>query len=326
MPAILSRFSRRRQAADPAGQGAAEIELLASGVRVVIVPELGGRITALELGGRQWLTVGDDTGFEAGSQAADLARGAATGFQECFPTVGPCRLVSRNTGLAIDVPALGEVRGLRPAVRVATLDGAVEAECSWTGQRFPYRFTRNVRVSPGVVAMRYAVRNTGSAPLPFIWAANVSIPFDEGTRLSLPENARARVLVQQGVDFLGVGAEHKWPRFRTAKKIVEMTTPDAVGPRYATHLAFDMPAGVAAVVHGARRLEVRFDASQVPNLGLAIRKRMGGPESRSLTLQPAIGVPDVLAHAAGISNGAAWLEPGAVREWELVWRAPEDVE
>ena len=326
MPAILSRFSRRRQGPVPAGQGAAEVELIASGVRVVIVPELGGRITALELGGRQWLTIGDDTAFEAGSQAADLARGAATGFQECFPTVAPCRLVSKNTGLAIDVPALGEVRAIRPAVRVATLDGAVEAECTWVGQRFSYRFTRIVRVSPGIVTMRYAVRNSGSAPLPFVWAANVSIPFDEGTRLSLPEDARARVLVQQGVDFLGVGAEHTWPRFRTAKKIVEMTTPDAVAARYAAHLAFDMPSGVAAVVQGARRLEVRFDAAQVPNLGLAIRKRMGGPEARSLTLQPAIGVPDVLAHAAGISSGAAWLEPGTSREWELVWRAPEDVE
>lgn len=326
MPAILSRFSRRKPAPEDAGQGAAEVELTASGARVVIVPQLGGRITALELGGRQWLTAGDDTGFESGSRAADLARGAATGFQECFPTVGPCRLVSRNTGLAIDVPALGEVRLIRPAVRVATLEGAVEAECSWIGERFPYRFTRTVRVSPGLVTTRYVVRNTGSAPLPFVWAANVSIPFDEGTRVSLPENARARVLVQQGVDFLGVGAEHKWPRFRTAKKIVEMTTPDAVGARYATHLAFDMPSGVAAVVHGARRLEVRFDVSQVPHLGLAIRKRMGGPESRSLTLQPAIGVPDVLSHAAGISNGAAWLEPGASREWELTWRAPEDAE
>lgn len=324
MPALLSRLTRRRPA-DAVEGAPGEVELRASGVRVVIVPALGGRITALELGGRQWLTVGDDTGFEVGSEAADVARGAATGYQECFPTVGACRLVSRNTGLAIDLPALGEVRSLRPSVRIATLDGAVEAECTWTGERFPYRFTRVVRVSPGVVEMRYAVRNTGSAPFPFLWAANVALPFGAETRLSLPENARARVLVQQGVDFLGVGAEHKWPRFRTAKRIVDMTLPDAVGPRYAAHLAFDTPGGIASVDEGTQRLELRFDAAEIPNLGLALRKRMGGAEARSLTLQPAIGVPDVLSHAAGISNGAAWLEPDASRAWTLSWRAPTDV-
>lgn len=320
MPAILSRFTRRGGAPnDPAAARPGEIDLRAEGARVVIVPERGGRITALELGGRQWLA--DE---EVSPSDADAARGGSSGYEECFPSVAACRLVSRNSGLAIEIPALGELRTMRPAVRVTTLDGALEAVSTWTGERFAYRFTRGVRVSPGVVRMRYATTNTGAASMPFIWASNVAFPLGAATRITLPESARGRVLGQHGVDFLGVGAEHKWPRFRTAKKLVDMTKPDEVGPRYSCHLSFDMPAGVIGISEGTQRLEARYDETKIPQLGLALRKRTGTGLARSLTLQPAIGTPDVLSHAAGLSAGVSWLEPGETREWEIAWRSPAE--
>ena len=320
MPALLSRLMRRgRSPDDPGSARPGEIDLRASGVRVVIVPERGGRITALELGGRQWLAEDEVT-----PNAADAARGGSTGYEECFPTVAACRLVSRNSGLGIDIPALGELRTMRPAVRVTTLDGALEAVSTWTGDRLAYRFTRGVRVSPGVVRMRYATTNTGAASMPFIWASNVAMPLGPTTRISLPESTRGRVLAQSGVDFLGVGAEHKWPRFRTAKKLVDMTKPDEVAPRYACHLSFDMPAGVIGISEGADHIEARYDETKIPQLGLALRKRVGTGLARGLTLQPAIGTPDVLAHGAGVSAGVPWLEPGETREWEISWRAPAE--
>lgn len=319
MPAILSRFTRRRAPNDSDARRPGEIDLSAAGARVVIVPDLGARITTLELGGRQWLAQDD-----VSPSAADAARGGSTGYEECFPTVAACRLVSRNSGLAIELPTLGELRTMRPAVRVTTLDGALEAVCTWTGERFAYRFTRGVRVSPGVVRMRYATTNTGAASLPFIWASNVALPLGSATRISLPESARGKVLAQSGVDFLGVGAEHKWPRFRTAKKLVDMSAPDDVAPRYACHLSFDMPGGIVGISEGTQRLEGRFDEKKIPQLGLAVRKRVGTGLARGVTLQPAIGTPDVLAHAAGVSAGVAWLEPGETREWDISWRSPSE--
>jgi galactose mutarotase-like enzyme len=320
MPAILSRFTRRgRTPTDAASELPGEIDLRADGVRVVIVPDRGGRITALELGGRQWLAQ-----EEVSPSDADSARGGSTGYEECFPSVAACRLVSRNSGLAIEIPALGELRTMRPALRVTTLDGALEAVSTWTGERFAYRFTRGVRVSPGVVRLRYSTTNTGAASMPFIWASNVAFPLGPATRISLPESARGRVLAQNAVDFLGVGAEHKWPRFRTAKKLVDMTKPDEVAPRYACHLSFEMPVGVIGISDGAHRLEARYDESRIPQLGLALRKRVGTGLARGLTLQPAIGTPDVLSHAAGLSAGVSWLEPGETREWEISWRSPTE--
>jgi hypothetical protein len=85
-----------------------------------------------------------------------------------------------------------------------------------------------------------------------------------------------------------------------------------------------MPSGIVGISEGAQRLEARFDEKKIPQLGLAIRKRVGTGLARGVTLQPAIGTPDVLAHGAGVSAGVAWLEPGETREWDISWRSPSE--
>lgn len=291
----------------------------AAGVRVVMIPAWGGRITVLELGGRQWLAPSEQPSADPERRALDVA--LAGGYQECFPTVLPCRVLSKHTGVAFEQPALGELHRLVPSAKIATLDGAVEATLEWTGDRLPYRFNRVVRASPGEIVMRYAVTNTGSAPMPFLWAANVALPLGETTRLALPENARSRVISQEGIDLLGVGAEHRWPRFRTAKKLVDMSVPDSIGGRFACHLSFDVASGLASVAEGGQRLEVRFDVEEIARVGLNVRRKLGGNNARLVTLQPAIGIPGALASAAGVDASAAWLEPGQTRRWGLSWRA-----
>ena len=322
MGTLLSRLTGRRERVLDASERPGEIELQAAGVRVVMVPAWGGRITVLELGGRQWLAPAEPPSEDPERRALDAA--LAGGYQECFPTVLPCRVLSKHTGVAFEQPALGELHRLVPAATIATLEGAVEATCTWTGDRLPYQFVRVVRASPGEIAMRYAVTNTGSAPLPFIWAANVAMPLGEATRLTLPENARSRVISQEGIDLLGVGAEHRWPRFRTAKKLVDMSAPDGIGGRFACHLSFDVTSGVASVSEGGQRLEVRFDVDEVSRVGLNVRRRLGGAGARLVALQPAIGVPGALASASGVDGSAAWLEPGATRRWSLAWRASSE--
>ena len=318
MGTLLSRLTGRRDRTLDAADRPGEIELQAAGVRVVMVPAWGGRITALELGGRQWLAPSDPPSDDPERRALDAA--LAGGYQECFPTVLPCRVLSKHTGVAFEQPALGELHRLVPRADIATLEGAVEATCAWTGDRLPYRFVRVVRASPGEISMRYEVTNTGSAPMPFLWAANVAMPLGEGTRLTLPENARSRVISQEGIDLLGVGAEHRWPRFRTSKKLVDMSAPDSIGGRFACHLSFEVGSGTAMVAEGGQRLEVRFDVGQVSRVGLNVRRKLGGNGARLITLQPAIGIPGALASAAGVDGSAAWLEAGQSRNWTLSWR------
>ena len=319
---LLSRLAGRRAPVVDSRDLPGEIELRAEGARVVMVPGWGGRVTVLELGGRQWLEPSDPPSDGPERRETDVT--LAGGYQEAFPTVLPCRVLSKHTGVAFEQPALGELHRLFPKATIATLDGSVEATLAWTGDRLPYRFTRVTSVSPGEIAMRYSVTNTGSAPLPFLWAANVALPLGENTRLLLPDNARSRVISQEGIDLLGVGAEHRWPRFRTAKKLVDMSMPDSIGGRFACHLSFDLPTGMATVIEGPHRLELRFDVAEVSRIGLSVRRRLGGNGLRLVSLQPAIGIPGALASAAGVDGSAAWLEPGESRRWSLTWRATVD--
>jgi hypothetical protein len=145
------------------------------------------------------------------------------------------------------------------------------------------------------------------------------------TRLMLPANARTRVYAQHGIDLLGVGAEHRWPRVRMAGGEIDLSRPDAVAKKYACKLFIDMPEGSAAIEEGDARLTVEFDVAEVPNFGLWLNRRGWTPFRRrtpylNMAFEPCIGAPDTLSDALGWWHGAHWLDPGETRTWTLTWR------
>jgi galactose mutarotase-like enzyme len=329
VPSLIKRAPRRPPVDDPLA-GYAVAELRGGGSRVVIVPALGGKIAALELGGRQWLWRSDVIPFRPGTDGASYVETADSGgYDECFPTVGACVVpdaAGRYGGLTL--PDHGELWAQRAETDVVTLPDGPQATSRWRGRRMPYEFARSVRVgAAGEVAMRYAVRNDGKEPLPFIWSAHPLLPLTPDTRLVLPDGARVRVYAQHKIDLGGPGAEHWWPRATLAKsrKVVDLSRPDAVARRYACKLFLDMPTGAAAVEEAGSRLEVRFDVAAVPNLGLWLNRRGWTPfRGRSaycnFAFEPCIGATDLLSDAVGSSHGARWLEPGEEQAWTLEWR------
>jgi len=310
-------------------------ELHGGGSRVAIVPALGGKISALEVGGRQWLWTSDVIPWAEPVDGASYVETADTGgYDECFPTVGACVVpsgVPTYGGLAL--PDHGELWAQRPTLDVETLGDAQQATCVWRGRRMPYRFTRVVRVDgTGAVTMRYEAANEGKARLPFLWSSHPLLPLTPRTRIVLPDGARVRVYAEHGIDLGGALHEHRWPRLTVAKqKLVDFSRPDEVGRRYACKLFLDMPAGWAAVEEDGARLEVQYDAREVPNFGLWINRRGWTPFKGSLfrrarpylnfAFEPCIGAPDTLSDAIGPWQGAHWLEVGQTRTWTLTWKA-----
>jgi hypothetical protein len=290
------------------------VELSSENARVAFVPAMGGRIIALDLGGRQWLTDGD--------------RG---GITECFPTVSACTISSGIPSLGGQtLPAGGEIAGRAPSFTMETHDAdegaaALRAVTEWTGERAPWRYARELRVIPDAVIMRYALTNDGKEKLPFIWAARASLPLGEGTTVELPDSSRTRIGAQQGIDLLGVSAEHRWPKLRSAKAIVDFSKPDAVARKFSCTLFVDLASGRASVTEGPHRLHVEFDASRLPHFEVSVDRRGwapfgGGSNASSLVIAPRMGVPDSLSEALGAWNGAQWVAPGETREWEVVYR------
>ena len=319
----MSPILRRRARGDVNAERPGTAELRAGGSRVVIVPALGGKISAMELAGRQWLWT--DAALETAADAASAAN--LGGLDECFPTIAACTVSFGKE--PVSLPEGGELRSLRADTHIVTPEGIPEAVSTWQSERHPYRFTRRVRVNgDGQVEMRYEAANEGDASLPFVWASQPVFPLDSETRILLPHRSRVRVAAQHGIDLgsTGAGSEHQWPHVRLEKRIVDLSRPASVARKYACKLFVDPVGGMVAIEEPPLRLELVVDPREVPDLGILINRRglPFGAKNRTvnvLTLQPGIGAPDSLADALGSWKSAHVLEPGESRSWTVRWSA-----
>jgi galactose mutarotase-like enzyme len=305
-------------------------ELQGGGSRVRIVPALGGKISVLEIAGRQWLWTNDAIEPREPVDGASYIETADTGgYDECFPTVAPCWLPGNARAFGgVSLPDHGELWSMRAEVSVETGADGQAATAVWEGKRMPYRFTRTVRVTPaGQVVFHYSVLNTGREPVPFLWSSHPLLPLTDQTWLDLPAGAMVRVDGKHGA-VMHMAEDFRWPRVRLEKAIADLSWPATVAKQYACKLFVTMPSGTAvvAVEDGAARLEVTFDSAEVPTVGVWINRRGWSPSRKikpylNLGFEPCIGSPDSLATALGPWDGAQWLQPGATRSWTLTWRS-----
>ncbi|GMV09561.1 MAG TPA: hypothetical protein PKC83_09750 [Gemmatimonadaceae bacterium] len=305
------------------------LELRGGGTRVVLVPSLGGKITELFMGGREWLWTSDVVPLARGIDGTSyLETGDSGGFDECFPTVASCRVPGwvRTFG-GIELPDHGELWSQEPVLGVRT---AAEGQCAvftWRGARFPYRLQRAVCVTPdGSVRMDYALVNDGAERIPFIWSAHPTFPLTPSTRVLLPGGARLRVFARHEIDLGEARSEHRWPFVRGGGKVHEFVAPHDVAKRYACKLFLDMPQGWATLREGDAELIATFDPGIVTHFGLWINKRGWTPFRReapylNLAFSPCIGAPDSLSDALGDWKSAAWVDPGGERSWSVTWTA-----
>ena len=320
-------LTRRRAAPVTESQGFGHAELNAGGSRVVIIPELGGKIASLELGGRQWLWTNPSIPFRAPERGASYVETADSGgFDECVPTIAPCVLPPSAGPLAgVVLPDHGDLWSQRPTIELVTGRDGHEAKMTWRGVSMPYRVSRIVRVeASGEVVMRYAVRNDGKDRMPFLWSARPLFPLTDRTRLILPIGEPVRLQRAERVDLGGTGSEHRWPLFRSGKDVLDLTRPGAVRRKFAAKVFFTSVPGTAALEEGGTRLEIRFDPETVPDFGVWINHQGWSPKRKipaysNVSLQPSVGAPDSLADALTGWQRAQWIEPGKTRKWTVRW-------
>ncbi|MGQ0649524.1 MAG: hypothetical protein ACT4P7_18370 [Gemmatimonadaceae bacterium] len=330
-------FLSRARLAFPAARDFAFAELRGGDARVVIVPSLGGKIAELWLGGREWLWHSPVIPLTPGADGASYVETAESGgFDECFPTVGACRIPGWVRGAGgVELPDHGELWSRTPDVDVRTGPAGQSVTCSWTGLRLPYRFQRSVRIDArGVVHLEYGLANDGKERLPFLWSAHAMFPLSQDTRIVLPEGARLRVYAKHAIELGEARSEHRWPLVRGGGKAHDFTNPWEIARRYACKLYLDVSEGSACLREGAQELQFAWDALEIPNVGLWINKRGWTPfrdqdPCLNLALEPAIGAPDTIVEALGDWKSAVWIDPGDTRRWSLRLsgrRLPTDVE
>jgi galactose mutarotase-like enzyme len=314
----------------------------------VLVPALGGKVRDMHLGGRQWLWHNPDVPFALPREGARYEEmEAAGGFDECFPTVGSCRLPRWVEGARwVKLPDRGELWAQPPEIAIMTDQEGHSATCTWSGAALPYQFTRRITVHPeGWVAFAYSATNTGKHRIPFLWSSHPIFPLTPRTRIVLPDGARVRLCSQSGVDFGKPGEEHTWPRLtargpRGGKKLDLSRPYIATGGDYSCKLFVELPRREVTVVveEGSSRLEMHLQGREIPTVGISINRQSArAPGARqsfgrwpfgkkiragcTIAIEPCLGAPESLRDALGKWDDAHWLEPGGTARWGMTWRA-----
>ncbi len=142
-----SRASSRRAAstprrlADAVGARASfgTVELRGGHARAVLIPALGGKISELWFGDRQWLWTNPQLPYRAPSKGASYALTADSGgLDECFPTVAACALPSTVRGAGgRELPDHGELWSQPAPLQLTTGEGGHRAHVTWLGEALP---------------------------------------------------------------------------------------------------------------------------------------------------------------------------------------------
>lgn len=297
------------------------IALRSSDVELVVVPSLGCKVTNLRrLRGREWLWRSDQIPLAAPRPGASYVESADSGgWDECFPTVGPCPLPGQPD---IQLPDHGELWSLPWESRVYEFTGGTAFTGTAKGRLLPYDFHREVILdqSDPVVRFQYRLRHLGEQPFPWIWSAHPLFNVQPGTLLTLPSVQQVKVDAAHGRP-VARGEVIRWPPSGGGSFQFEGDE------TWAMKLFGDIgPAGRAILTdpREGEQLEMVMDGSTIPQIGVWINCRGWAPEGKrpyyNLALEPCIGAPDRLDDAADHWNLAQTLEPGEVREWGFeVW-------
>jgi galactose mutarotase-like enzyme len=310
-------------------------------VELVAVPSLGMKLTNLRrLNGREWLWRSDQIPLAPPIPGASYVETADSGgWDECFPTVGPCPIPGAPPG----TPPLPDHGELWSAAWTSTVYDSVEGTTltgSARGTIFPYEFYREITLDPHepLVHFRYLLRHTGGSPYPWIWSAHPLLNVQPGSVLTLPDVAQVKVAAVHGRQALSPGSGQvlrendivSWPG-AIGGDAGKFTFPDDGG--WAAKLFGDVGTVGRMMLTDPRRgetLEFVVRREEVPQVGVWINCRGWGPAGRSpyynLALEPCIGAPDRLDLAALEWKTAQTLNPGEERRWSVDVRLLDEAE
>ena len=300
------------------------VALRSAELEVVAVPGLGMKLTNLRrLNGREWLWRSDQIPLappRSGSSYVETADSG--GWDECFPTVGPCPLPGAPPGTA-PLQDHGELWSAPWSSSVYDQAEGTTLAGSARGIVLPYEFERQITLDPHepVVRFRYLLRHTGDQPFPWIWSSHPLLNVQPGSVLTLPGVSQVRLAAVHGREDIHHNDIVSWPG-AVGGDADQFTFPENGG--WAIKAFGDLgPEGRMMLTDPWRgeRLEFVVRPAEVPQVGVWINCGGWAPPGRvpyyNLALEPCIGAPDRLDLAVSEWRTAQTLQPGEERAWSI---------
>ena len=302
-------------------EGLNAFELQDEAMRLVILPEWGGKIASLydKRREREWLHLNRKFRFELPRYGADYVRDHDIGgFDECFPNIGPGQYPTWPwQGVAL--PDHGEVWALPWAAEMDSTGLTLGVD----GVRLPYHLEKRIEVRADGLWMFYRLRNRSGFEMPFVWSSHPVLEVKPGMRLEVPTNTvRVDSCSPPFAEQMGLraGQVFAWPR-GAGLDLSVIPGPEADWSVKLT--ARQLTLGRVALVDPAdgATLAFRFDAGQVTHCGLWLNyggwaDKPNADPYHNIGLEPCIGVADRLD--LSLQAGEAGLLPaGGELSWHL---------
>jgi len=281
---------------------------------VTVLPTWGAKIASLlDADGREWLWHNPHLPWQLPGAASSYVREADIGgWDECFPAVGagPYPLPPWQGRPIRDH---GEVWAHAWELE----DAADGLRLTTTGDEFPYRLTRTLRVAADEPAfeLAYELTNLSDAPFAHLWCAHPLLAIKPGMHLLLPTGSPVRTTSRP------LRERFTWPRAGELD-LSQVPAQDAgwaaklyVGPLSEGWAALRDP-------ETGRELRFEFDPTHVAFVGLWLNygawSGTGSAPYFNLGLEPCTGVPDDLAAAVSPAwNAFATVAGRSTRTWSV---------
>ena len=292
---------------------------------VQVIPDLGAKISSIRWRGRELLAANPRKPLRRAQYAAGYAEYDASGFDECFPTIGPC-LYPAYPWAGTQLPDHGELWPLPWSYQLQ--NNACELQVH--GIRLAYTFSKTISFGDtDAIRFHYRLSNPTAFGLHYLWSAHPLLALQPGMRILLPHGTRVSVDWSKGSRLGEIGTQHNWPN-----------TLDCSGRPVDLSLILGEDAGTVEKLYTTPLVEgwcalynpadgsftaFTFPTAKVPYVGLSINLGgwpVDGPGYYNLGLEPCSGYPDKLDRA--IEQGTcSTLEGQAEIEWDIHLHAGE---
>jgi len=294
---------------------------------VTILPRLGGKIASIRIRNTELLQ-SPLAAYAPRTETMPFDQADASGWDECLPSVAACVLeTSAGTAHVPDHGDLWRVEWLVNEQDSDTADGPV----TLTGACFslPLTLQRTAQLTEATSGWRlqldYLLKNTGTFPAPWSWAAHPLFVAEAGDRIVLPPSIQTLRLEGSGGYRLGKNGDSvAWPLATlsdgTRSDMSVAQAPESgigdklfAGPLNSTDnwCALERPkAGV--------RIKVGFDPAATPYLGLWIC--YGGWPERPGLKQVCVALEPATAPVDSLAITGPWsriLPPGDSFSWSM---------
>jgi galactose mutarotase-like enzyme len=292
-------------------------------IRLVLLPELGGKISSLLrlTSGREYLIScqGERRGFRKPFYGAAFVNYNNVGFDECLPTIAECQYPEGEFAGA-QLPDHGDVWALPWQYDIQ----GEELSLCVAGRSLPYLVRKRLRLEENELVMEYQLQNRSSSAFYYLWSSHPLLNVEPGARIVLPPESDVLLIDSSQGERLGCKGEScTWPVARLSNvESDDLSVMKSHGNQSDKLYTSRLKNGYCGI-HYPRTDEsifFRFDVRTVPYVGLWICHGGIGAydptQPYTVALEPCSGRPDSLAEAIA-RRECSHLLPHATDEWSL---------